>query len=171
MKKGFTLTELILVLVLLPVLAAMAIPAYQNIATRSRDEVTRAALAQFRSGIDRYESDLILAGTGNINTPPHPNMCQIEDSECTVFDSTCDGMSWPLTPKVMPNGENPENPWMAQKTCSTRRPEQADWVYGASCLAVGTVITSATYCNYGWIYCPTTGVIWANSNVNGENAF
>lgn len=154
-RKGFQLVELTIVISTLSIVAAISIPAYQDFTARTRNDVTRAALAQFRAGIDRFETEQILRGTGNINAPTHP------------VEETMDAEQNPGGPWVIPNGDNPVNPWASRTTYIT--PDRSDWVdvWSMAQLPRGTIIVG----NFGWIYNEATGEIWANSNVNGENQF
>lgn len=60
MQKGFTLIELMIVVAIIAILAAIALPAYQNYVARS--QVT-AGLADIRGGVTAYE-ELVQRGSG-----------------------------------------------------------------------------------------------------------
>jgi prepilin-type N-terminal cleavage/methylation domain-containing protein len=55
--KGFTLVELLIVIILVAVLAAIAIPRYSNSALRSKEASLRANLRMIRLAADRAEAD------------------------------------------------------------------------------------------------------------------
>ena len=59
MQKGFTLIELMIVVAIIAILAAIALPAYQNYVSRS--QVT-AALADIRGGVTAFE-ELVQRGS------------------------------------------------------------------------------------------------------------
>jgi type IV pilus assembly protein PilA len=61
-QQGFTLIELMIVVAIIAILAAIALPAYQNYVARS--QVT-AGLADIRGGVTAFEEIIQRGSTGN----------------------------------------------------------------------------------------------------------
>jgi len=73
-QKGFTLIELVIIIVVLGILAAVAIPKYQDITGEAREASARAALGSMRSGITIfYANQAVTTGTA-----AWPNLSQLE---------------------------------------------------------------------------------------------
>src|ERR1700730_6870701 len=66
--SGFTLLEIIIVITILSVLTAAAIPMVRNTVRREREAELRIALRQLRQAIDRYYTDTN-PGTGSTRPP------------------------------------------------------------------------------------------------------
>jgi general secretion pathway protein G len=56
-QRGFTLIEVLIVVVLVIVLAAIALPTYQNSVLRAREATLREDLFRMRDAIDQYYAD------------------------------------------------------------------------------------------------------------------
>ncbi|UCH92280.1 MAG: prepilin-type N-terminal cleavage/methylation domain-containing protein [Candidatus Aminicenantes bacterium] len=57
MKKGFTLVEIIIVLVLIGILVSVITPIYKNSVLRAREAVLKENLFQVRDAISKYYQD------------------------------------------------------------------------------------------------------------------
>ncbi len=56
-KKGFTLVELLIVIIIIAVLAAIAIPKFANSSTRSKESALRSNLKILRDSVELFKAD------------------------------------------------------------------------------------------------------------------
>lgn len=61
-KRGFTLIEIVMVLVLLGILAAVAIPKYYDLKTKAEEQTAKAVAAEFQARLNGSFADEILSG-------------------------------------------------------------------------------------------------------------
>lgn len=91
MKNGFTLIEIIVVLIILGVLTAIAIPNYFSFINKSR---TAEAIEMLRE----YKNRIVLCAQLHQNDPPPPGFPDAVNAHCS-------GGEWPITDNFafMPN--------------------------------------------------------------------
>lgn len=63
MKKAFTLVELVMVIVIIGILAAVAIPRFVDLSSQAKDGATKGALGGLRSGIAIFYASQAAAGS------------------------------------------------------------------------------------------------------------
>jgi type IV pilus assembly protein PilA len=78
-QKGFTLIELMIVVAIIAILAAIALPAYQDYIARSQ---ATAGLADIRGGITAYEELINRGSTGTAD--PAAIGLQATTARCTI---------------------------------------------------------------------------------------
>ncbi len=133
-QSGFTLIELVIIIVILGILAAVAIPKYQDLSGEAQEASARSALGSLRSGITIFYANQAVQ-TGNATWPTLAEL---------------------RTPGTVMAQAIPPNPFQANVP---------DSVVDGSGQSKGAVIGTEG----GWVYNPTTGEIWLNTDGNSEN--
>lgn len=99
-QRGFTLIELVIIIVILGILAAVAIPKYQDLSGEAREASARSSLGSLRSAITiYYANQAVQNGTavwptlGDVRTPGTVMAQGIPENpyQAAVPDSIIDG--------------------------------------------------------------------------------
>ncbi len=75
-QDGFTLIELVIIIVVLGIIASVAIPKYKNIVAESKEAALRGSLGALRSGISIYYANAAVT-TSNAEWPPQDSISTV----------------------------------------------------------------------------------------------
>ena len=103
-QQGFTLIEVMIVVTIIAILAAIAIPSYQDYVTRGRVVEALSGLADSRTKIEQYFQDNRAYPAGCVVQPALPGPTQVQVTSLKMFDLTCGNLS-PTTFTVTATGK------------------------------------------------------------------
>jgi prepilin-type N-terminal cleavage/methylation domain-containing protein len=87
-NKGFTLIELIIVIILLGLISATAIPYYLNIQKEAKIAVVKGKLAAIRGGLELAHAKILASGVNTGpegNNPDWPTLEEVQFNELRLF--------------------------------------------------------------------------------------
>jgi len=124
-SRGFSLIELIIVVMILGILAAIVLPRFTNASDNARDSSARTTLAYLRNQVELFK-------TQHNEAPPQEGMLWdlMQKQSSTAETNTTN----PVGTKIGPYFRaNPENPWnLMTRASSLSVDTQAGWYYKAS---------------------------------------
>ncbi len=95
-KSGFTLIELVIIIVVLGILAAIAIPKYQDISSDAKEAACRGALGGLRSGVTIwYANQAVTTGTASWPTIADVNTVGSVMEQQVPNNPYCDDANYP----------------------------------------------------------------------------
>ncbi len=146
-RKGFTLIELIAVVVILAIMVGVALPRYFDYAAQAKEAATKGTLGGVRAGVANFLANEVVGG----NPAAYPTLVQLETLSTVMQEAI------------------PDNPYD-----SGANPNDVHTATAGEAAARTVPVTAGTG---GWAYfvdnaaSPPTYTFYANTNTISENAF
>jgi prepilin-type N-terminal cleavage/methylation domain-containing protein len=163
-RWAFSLVELVIVIVILGIIAAIAIPRISSGSKNAGESALKADLASLRNGIDWYygEHKNIFPGANGDGAGGAANSEAAFVSQMTQY-SDADGNVSPDKDPAYPFG-----PYIRNKfPKSPVGPNNGS--NGVTVVAQDTALTTSPVDGKGWVYSTSTGQIISNSNLTGND--
>lgn len=151
-----------MVILLLAILAAVAIPNFQDFRTEARNAATQGALGGLRAAIAVARAAIALKEEQGV--PVYPTFLEMSGNAYNGSHPVLNALS--STNKKIMDGANgvPVNPW----SMNTIPLAQQNSMWDCASLTKSTVRSTADQSDFGWCYRESTGEIWANSDRNAS---
>lgn len=165
-ESGFTLIEILMVILLVAILAGIAIPQFIDFQTEARNAATQASVGALRTAISNQKAQMIIRCAASPSSwPPAAN---INANNITNANTPCTAAQVPASQVAFMASGIPSNPWGAVGTATT----VTDCTGGDCTQGNGNGCDGNAYdaTHGGWCYNPASGAIWANSANNGGAA-
>lgn len=166
-RKGFTLIELVMVILLLAILAAIAIPNFIDFRTEAKNAATHGGLGAIRAAVAVATAAIALKEDPANLTPKYPTATEMQANAYDASHPVLSALS-SVNRKILDDAEGiPRNPW----TLQTVPIAQQASIWDCTTLNTKSFLRSAAdESDFGWCYNTTTGQIWANSDKNAATA-
>lgn len=159
-RGGFTLIELVMVILLLAVLAAVAIPNFQDFRTDARNAATKGGLGGVRSAIAIARAAIALRE--DVNVPIYPTALEMQNNSYNGSHPVLNALA-AANKRILDGATGaPVNPW----SLSTIPLRQQSSIFDCNALTRPNVRSIALQTDFGWCYKHSTGEFWANSDKN-----
>jgi type IV pilus assembly protein PilE len=88
-QSGFTMIEIMIVVAIVAILAAIAVPSYRDYVTRGRVVEATSGLADARNKMEQFFQDNRTYPTGCVIQPTAPTATQVQLTALQMFDLSC----------------------------------------------------------------------------------
>lgn len=153
-QKGFTLVELMIVVAIIGVLAAVAIPKFADMLEKSREGATKGNLSAIKSAIANYYADQQGTNPGTLDTNSY-SIIAAEKFPAFIPQYIDQLPGVKATGKFPANGPNAQGPGKV--------PAYSALVFAGGLATAPAVNSTGT--GYGWRYDKADGAFWVNSTM------
>jgi MSHA pilin protein MshA len=129
-QKGFTMIELIMVIVILAILFAVAVPRYLDLSTQAKENATRASLGAIRAAVAIQYASNAAAGTASYPASVSTNMFADNRIPPEQVIATAASVSTSIIVGVATT-TNPLGGWLYNSTAGTAMINTSNATYSA----------------------------------------
>jgi len=160
-QRGFTLIELVMVILLLSILAAVAIPNFQDMRADARNSAIKGSLGGVRSAVAIARATIALKE--DVAAPVYPTVLELQNNIYLGSHPVLSAIATTATKRIVDASSGmPANPW----SMTTIPLVQQASVFDCNAIAKGNIRSTAGNTDFGWCYNQTSGEFWANSSRN-----
>ncbi len=152
-NKGFTLIEIVIVIMLLGIIAIVAIPQFIDMRTEARDEATKAGVAALRSAVSILVGGVAVKENPNLSPRTYPSFLEVSGN-ALLAAAPANHAKMAGTAIMDKASGFPNNPWTTTNV-----------IHDCDAKAKGALL-GAPNNDDGWCYNETTGEFWANSDLS-----